>query len=353
MGQQAKTLVVLSPAFPKNESETSWLPSQQLLVKNLKNQFPGLDIIVVSFFYPYEKCEYNWHGIKVVAFGGMHKRKLKRVWLWQNIWKELKKIKKRNHLIGILSFWYFECALIGKWFAYRYKLKHFCWICGQDARKSNKYAKWIRSKPDELVAISDFIVEEFARNHKVRPAHFIPIAIDRTMFPDTPLKREIDIIGAGSFSFQKNYDQSVSVLASLKKQFPSIKAVHCGAGEDEENIKSLIKKFGLEDNLILYGTLPHAETVQVMQKSKILLHPSSYEGFGMVCLEALYAGCHVISFVKPMHREIKNWHIVKTKEEMVAKASELLQTPDLHHERVMVFSIEESAGKMMRLFDCV
>jgi glycosyltransferase involved in cell wall biosynthesis len=345
-----QTLVILSPAFPANESDTAWLPPQQLLVRELKNQFPQLNIIVLSFLYPYEKKEYTWHDIEVLAFGGMFKRKLNRLWLWRDIWRKLKEIKKRNNVLGIFSFWCGECALIGKWFSYFHQIKHFCWICGQDARKTNKYVRWIRPRAFELVAISDFLIEEFYRNHKVRPAHFIPIAIDKKMFPVLPVKREIDIIGAGSFSFQKHYDQFVSVVASLKNQFPSIKVVHCGWGEDAENIQGLVRKLKLERNLTLLGMIPHPEVLRLMQNSKILLHPSSYEGFGMVFLEALYAGCQVISFVKPMNKEIRNWHIVKTKEEMVEKSLELLQNSHLSFERVLLYSIDASAKKLMQLF---
>ena len=126
MNKSEQTLVILSPAFPRYESETAWLPSQQLLVNELKNQFPHLNIIVLSFLYPYEKVEYNWNDVKVVAFGGMHKRKLKRLFLWRSVWKKLKKIKKENRIIGILSFWCGECALVGSWFARRNKIKYYC-----------------------------------------------------------------------------------------------------------------------------------------------------------------------------------------------------------------------------------
>jgi len=351
MNKPEKTLVVLSPAFPRNESDTAWVPAQQILVKELKNQFPDLKIIVLSFLYPYEKIEYNWNGVKVIAFNGMNKRKFKRLWQWFNIWKELKKIKRENNLAGIFSFWCGECALVGSWFAKLNRITHYCWICGQDARKSNKLVKWIRPGSQELIAISDFLMDEFNKSHGIKPSHFIPIAIDKKMFPEFPIERNIDIIGAGSFSFQKNFDQFVIMIEALKKQFPNIKAIHCGSGEDEKNIKELTIKFNLENNLSLLGMLPHHEVLRLMQNSRILLHPSSYEGLPTVCLEALYAGAHVISFVKPMKQEIKNWHIVNTKEEMVLKASALLQAPNLSHDRVLLFSVEDSAKNLLQLFD--
>jgi len=351
MNQEVKTLVILTPAFPKNESESSWVPSQQLLVKNLKIQFPDLNILVLSFLYPYEKCEYNWHGVKVVAFAGMHQKKLKHLFLWRNIWRELKKAKKQNKIIGILSFWCNECALIGKWFARYYKLKHFCWICGQDAREINHYVKWIRPKSEELVAISDFVSDEFERNFKVRPGYIIPNGVDTTLFPnELPLHRQIDILGAGSLIPLKQYDVFTYVVAVLKQSLPNIKAIHCGDGAEKEKIDVLIKKYAIENNFHLGGSKKHDELLHLMQRTKVFLHPSSYEGFSTVCLEALYAGCHVISFTRAMNYNIQNWHIVNSKEEMADKALQLLNDNKLHHERVFVYSLDDIASQTMQLF---
>ena len=42
MKNEQQTLVILTPAFPANESETSWVTTQQLFVKALKDHFPEL-----------------------------------------------------------------------------------------------------------------------------------------------------------------------------------------------------------------------------------------------------------------------------------------------------------------------
>jgi len=351
MSQEVKTLLVLTPAFPKNESETSWVPSQQLLVRNLKLQFPELKIIVYSFIYPYEQCEYEWHQVKVFAFAGMHNKKLKRLQLWQNIWQRLRKAKKENNVIGILSFWCSECALIGTWFARYYNLRHLCWICGQDAKPLNKYVKWIRPKPAELMAISDFVNDEFSRNHKIRPAFTLPNGVDTDLFTaELPGQRDIDILGAGSLIPLKQYDVFTETIASLQHTFQNIKAIHCGDGKEKENIELLISKYEIGNNFHLLGSKRHEELLHLMQRTKLFLHTSNYEGFSTVCLEALYAGCHVISFTKPMNHDIRNWHVVNSKDEMVMKALQLLSDNRLSHERVLVYSLKDIAGQTMQLF---
>ncbi len=51
-----------------------------------------------------------------------------------------------------------------------------------------------------------------------------------------------------------------------------------------------------------------------------------------------------------MEEDIEHWHVVKTKEEMVAKALELLAQPGLEHKAVMPYSIDETANSMMKLY---
>ena len=348
---KVKTLVVLIPAFPANEQEKNWLPTQQLFLHWIKKIFPDINIIVLSFIYPDHISEYEWEGMKVFSFNGMKFRKFRRVLFWRKIWKQLKQINNKQKITGILSFWCGECALIGSYFGKRYSIDHRVVICGQDARKKNKLVKLIRPAANELIALSDFLADEFYRNHHIRPAHMVPNGIDISMFSSSVETRDIDVIGVGSLSILKQYDLFVDIVAELKQKKPTIKATLCGDGEDRERIKRIIKDLSLEDTIDMPGMLIPTEAIRMMQRAKIFLHPSSYEGFSSACLEALYAGANVISFTKPMHHDIQNWHVVETKEEMIKKASELLQRNRLSDEKVIVYSIEDSVKKLMQLFD--
>lgn len=349
MNSDQKTLVVLTPAFPASESEVNWVPSQQLFLHSVRKQFPAIKIIVLSFTYPYTTSNYQWNGIEVLSFDGMKYRKLKRLFLWRKVWKKLSDINKGRKITAILSFWCSECALVGKYFGKRNSVKHFTWICGQDARPANKMVKLIRPMPDELIAKSDFLADEFYRSHGIRPAHIITNGIDPSAFSVSTSNRDIDIIGVGSLSVLKQYDILLEVVAELKKSLPGIKATLCGDGEDTERLKKIREDNSLTGTVFMPGMLAPTDAIKLMQRAKLLLHPSSYEGFSMACLEALYAGCHVISFVKPMHHEIKNWHVVKTKEQMCKKSMALLNDPQTTYEPVLAYSMDDSTKKMMTL----
>lgn len=350
MSNNPKTLCIFTPAFP-DKYEPNWLPWLQVLIKAMSKNFSDFHITIFSFQYPRTVRQYKWNNIDVIPFNGMHKKKLNRVSIWIRIFISFYRVKRKNNVIGIFSIWCHECALLGKYFGNFFGVKHCCWIVGQDARESNSYVKKIHPKADELVAASDFLQQEFYKNHHIKSKHVIYHGIDADLFDNYNAIKDIDIIGVGSLSIIKQYDLFLEIIAELKKYFLSIKATLCGDGEDKEHLKKMIADLSLKDNVEMTGLLQHKNAIQMMQRAKILLHPSSYEGFGTVCIEALYAGAHVISFVKPLNHEIKNWHIVKTKEEMVKKAWELLNNPDIKYERVLVNSIDKSAKKVIQLFD--
>jgi glycosyltransferase involved in cell wall biosynthesis len=347
--QQADTLIILTPGFPADENDTACVPAQQVFVRYLKKTYPQLNIIILSFQYPFTKNIYSWEGIQVIPFAGKERSGFRRLLLWIRVYKTLQRLRRENKVVGILSFWFTECPLVGKRFARKYGLRHFTWLLGQDARKNNRYVQRSRPGGNELVALSDFIRDEFEKNYVVRPAHVIPPGIDTVLFDQQQPVKDIDILCAGSLIPLKQYTIAIEVIAELKNKFPDIKAVIAGKGPEKDMLQSLISKLGLASNVSLTGELTHREVLRLMQKTKVFLHPSSYEGFGVVCTEALYASAAVISFVKPMKEPIPNWHIVATNEEMVATAMQLLAsfTPAAP---LNVYPVEENVKKMMSLF---
>ncbi|HMI63578.1 MAG TPA: glycosyltransferase family 4 protein, partial [Puia sp.] len=203
---------------------------------------------------------------------------------------------------------------------------------------------------EQLVAMSGFLAEEFNRNYRIRPAHVIPNGIDPGLFGPGNVIRDIDVLGVGNLTKLKRYELLVSVVDRLRSFCPGVRGVICGKGEEEGSLQEMIGRAGLNENLQLAGELPHREVLSMMQRSKILLHTSSYEGFSTVCLEALYAGAHVISFIDNAGKAVKNWHVVGNEEEMIAKALQLLQSPDTEYVSDLPYSMDESARRMMRLY---
>jgi glycosyltransferase involved in cell wall biosynthesis len=347
-----ETLVILTPAFPANEADSNWLPAHHQFVKALKNQFPAMEIVVMAFLYPHHAGRYDWNGVRVISFNGMNRKgRWQRLLLWRDIWRALRQVRRQHRVIGIFSFWCGECALIGHYFGLIYGIRHRCWISGQDAQKGNKWVRLIRPRGRELVAMSNFLRRTFLENYGVEPAFVVPNGIDAQMFSsgNQPPERDIDILAAGSLVPLKQYEILVRVVDSLQQCFPDIKALHCGGGGEKDRLQSLVSQLGLEQNLQWLGEIPHREVLQLMQRAKIFLHPSSGEGYSTVCLEALYAGAQVISFCDPADKRVPEWHIVDNEVEMVTEAISLLDAlPE--PKSVLLHYIDENARAVMELF---
>jgi glycosyltransferase involved in cell wall biosynthesis len=350
MNNKKKAFVILTPGFAASDKDSTCLPMQQHFVHTLKALYPELNVIVLSFQYPYHSATYQWYDITVTAFNGKNKGGFARLLLRQKIYTALKNIKKQYDIAGLLSFWFGECAYVGKTFADKNGIRHYCWLLGQDARKENKYPKKIYLDKQELVALSDFLQDEFATNHHTRPATVIPPGND-IIEPIKPApKREIDILAAGSLIAIKRFHIYLEVLAELKKHLPALKCRLVGDGPEKVQLQELSKTLGLEESLTITGELPNTELLGLMQQSKLFLHPSAYEGFSGVCLEALSMGMHVISFTQPMRHSIEQWDIVEATEDMIAKSIEVLTSPDSRYSKQTILRMEDTVKSFIELY---
>jgi glycosyltransferase involved in cell wall biosynthesis len=343
-------LVILTPGFAASEEDTTCLPMQQAVVRTLVKKYPHLQIVVLSFQYPYAEKNYTWNGATVYSFNGRNKGHAHRLLLRRKINCVLTEIHRTGKIIGLLSFWYGECAAVGKLFARKHGLRHCCWLLGQDARKGNKYPKRYPLQAGELIALSDFLQAEFERNYSVKPAHVVPPGVSASDGLPQSFHKDIDILGTGSLIPLKQFDKFILAVAKIKAAIGPLSVVLIGEGPERPKLQLLIHQLALEDTIQLTGELPHPEVTKRMQRTKLLLHPSSYEGFGVVMVEALNSGAQVISFVKPMLQNVENWHIVNDLDEMVQTATAILRLPIVIARTEPVFPIEDTAKKLVDLF---
>lgn len=320
-----------------------------MLVKELAD-FKDLKLQIITLQYPFAKGSYDFHGVKVYALGGQNKKGLPRFSTWFKAYKLLKALNKEKKIDTVLSCWVTESAVIGSRFAKFNNSKHICWIIGQDSRPENKYIPYILNNTI-FVCKTPFIKDYFRKNHGKEPTHIIPSGINLNSLPVPNFSnRSIDLIGVGSLILLKRFDWFVNLANDLQHKGRSVNCILIGDGPERSALQNRIKEFGLSETFKLLGNKDHKEVVESMTVSKILIHPSSFEGLSTVTLEALYAGCHVITYCRPFEEENEQMHYINSYPELLQKTEELLSRNDLHHSSQSNYTSKKTAESFYRLF---
>ena len=344
------TLIILSPGFSAEEADSTCLTAQQSLLLALNKLMPNLQIIIIAFPHSFTNKIHSWHANQVISCNGKRRGIIFSLFKWLKIWQTLSQLRKENRITGFLSFGLGEWALMGSYFSRLHHYKHFTWLSAEDTLKKNNYVKCIPLSANSLIGMTDLICHNFFVTHGIKPSHVITQAIDPEIYPKMPTQKDIDILGVGSFVPLNQYTIFIEIIAQLHKQIPNLSVMLCGEGPEKENLEKLINQSGLKDIVTLTGERTCHETLQFMQRSKILLHTADHESMGNVCVEALYAGAHVISFYTPMNAWIRHWHIVATKKEMLQEILHLLALDKLDHTPVLPYAIKDSARSIVQLF---
>ena len=350
MNRKSNSFVMLLPGFPTSENDTTCLPMQQQFVRKFAEMNPEIETIVLALQYPYRRDSYKWKGIRIESFGGRNRTGI-RGWInRKRIMNRLMEIHHSTPIVGMLSFWHGECARVGSEFSKMTGATHLNWIMGQDARKKNPYPAKLKLREGDLIALSDFLQDEFERNHDCRPARVITPGIDLdTISPDNN-KRIIDILGVGSLISLKRFERFIQVVNEVRYSYPDIKAMIIGDGPERKKLEGLAKELDLSNHVRFTGELPYDEVIKKMSQSRILLLPSSYEGFSGVCLEGIACGCRVVSTVSPMRNEIDGWQIANSVEEMKEACIAILQLQHIAAALPRRFYMEETVKEIMSAF---
>jgi glycosyltransferase involved in cell wall biosynthesis len=96
----------------------------------------------------------------------------------------------------------------------------------------------------------------------------------------------------GRLAPQKAPDVTVRVFRQILDARPATRGVLAGDGPEGESVRALIGELGLADRVVL---LPVANGPDVIPAFDLFLMTSRYEGFPYVLLEALAAGCAIVT----------------------------------------------------------
>ena len=103
------------------------------------------------------------------------------------------------------------------------------------------------------------------------------------------------LITVSRFDKRKNHEKIIMALRNLKQIYPDIVYICVGYGEEEENIKKLVKELELEAQVMFFKDISNDLKNALVAKSNIfvmpsIIHKKSVEGFGIAYVEAAQYG---------------------------------------------------------------
>ena len=104
-----------------------------------------------------------------------------------------------------------------------------------------------------------------------------------------------DVIFVGRLNKEKNVDVLVKAVFLLKADLPNIRCCIVGEGSEKAELMELAKELVVSGNLEFVDFQDYRALIGKIKASKVLVLPSSREGFGMVVIEAFACGVPVVT----------------------------------------------------------
>ena len=184
--------------------------------------------------------------------------------------------------------------------------KKYCLIHGKEINHAkgsgiNKRLLKVLNNVEKVIANSKY-TKDLAINIGVKAENIIVInpGIDPIKDLDQKSLEKVEsllavktprLITVSRFDKRKNHQKVIMALRNLKQIYPDIIYICIGYGDEEENIKDLVKELDLEGQVMFFKDISEDLKNALVAKSNIFVMPStiyksSVEGFGIAYTEA-------------------------------------------------------------------
>ena len=173
--------------------------------------------------------------------------------------------------------------------------------------------KIIMTAANFVTASSNYENSLISESYKIdkKKIKLIKPGVDENLFsPDPSLSRENIILSIGRIQKQKRQLEAIEFLNTFREIENNFKCYFIGgpsgsSGDDYLlELKEIVKELNLESHIEFLGNLPQSKIRELLNRSKLLIHTSQYETFGLVAIEAHSVGVPVVSINQGSFKEI-------------------------------------------------
>lgn len=103
------------------------------------------------------------------------------------------------------------------------------------------------------------------------------------------------VLTAGKISPRKNVSRVIQAFSRLRDEIPHHLVLVGGSGWDAEEVLRQVNDPMMSDRVHSLGFVTDQQLQALYHRASVYVHPSLFEGFGLTVLEAMAAGCPVVT----------------------------------------------------------
>jgi glycosyltransferase involved in cell wall biosynthesis len=110
----------------------------------------------------------------------------------------------------------------------------------------------------------------------------------------------INILSIGRIKATKHIEEAIEMIKhSVEKGIKNIHLDIAGKGDDEDKLKSLVRKYGLEEYVKFWGYISEEKKISLLRNAHLHVQFSRKEGWGITVIEAAASGTPTICYRAP------------------------------------------------------
>jgi glycosyltransferase involved in cell wall biosynthesis len=172
---------------------------------------------------------------------------------------------------------------------------------------------WARARNQQWVAVSEFNRQIVCESFQTQPGEVITIYNGAKVLPtlDNSNDEDLDILRrqireelgipvacrialtVGRLNHQKGHADIVPAISPITKEFPDVRFLWVGEGEEKENLVKKIKEYRIEDKVMFLGH--RSDVPRLLKAADIFVFPTHFEGLPFSAIEAMANGLPIIA----------------------------------------------------------
>lgn len=257
-----------------------------LLANSFANRGNEVEIICLNkhlVFYPIDEKVKVWFAEEETRSRSIMK---KMVWLRRHV-------KERKPDVVIAFMLEVFCATLASLIGMRVPVVSSERIDPHFFGRAKGFLRWVLLRRTAHLVVQTERIKEFYSPRLQARTTIIRNPVTGKVFSLPEVDKENRIIAVGRLAYQKNYPMMFRAFRKVSEHFPQYKLCVYGDGPQRSEIEAGIAAIGMEDKIVLAGKSD--KIIEEMNRSKLFVMSSDYEGMSNALLEAICVGLPVIS----------------------------------------------------------